>query len=211
MRCRSLFVLALALVWSGTAAAATLTFGLNVEFSGGSDPDGPTPWVTITLDDSFGGANDVRITIENTNVTGTEFVSGVYLNFDPLLDADLLSFSAFDISDSVPTVTGSDDAYMADGDGFFDILFDFPPPPGNFAAKFTAGESVIYDVSYTSAIDVSSFDFSSVMGGGTGTYQAAAHVQGIDNDPDSGWVGVPEPSVALLLLSGLLGLATRRR
>lgn len=215
MRLRSILPptlgLALVFAWGGTALAATLTFGLSFEFSGGSDPDGPTPWVTITLDDSFGGADDVRITIENTNVTGTEFVSGVYLNFDPLLDASLLSFSAVDDSASTPTVTGSNDSYMADGDGFFDILFDFPPPPGNFAAKFTGGESVVFDLTYTNAIDVSSFDFSSVMGGGAGTYQAAAHIQGIDSDPDSGWVGVPEPGTALLLPLGLLGLAAIRR
>jgi hypothetical protein len=203
--------LALVLLWAVPASAATLTFELDVEFSGGFDPQGPTPWLSITLDDSVGGANDVRITIDAANLVGAEFASGVYLNFDPALDPTLLSFSAVDNSDSVPVISTGLDAFKADGDGFFDILFDFPPPPGSFAAKFTSGESVVYDATYTAPIDVSSFDFESVLGGGNGSFLAAAHIQGINgNDEDSGWVGVPEPGLGVLLLPGLLGLMRRR-
>ncbi len=100
--------------------------------------------------------------------------------------------------------------FKADGDGWFDIQFDFPPPPGSFAAKFTAGESVIYDITSSEAIDVFSFDFSSAPGGGNGTFRSAAHVQGIGRDgDDSGWIGdenvIPEP--ASVLVWGLLATA----
>ena len=47
------------------------------------------------------------------------------------------------------------------------------------------------------------------------TFLSAAHVQGIGaSGDDSGWIGqaaVPEPSTALLLVSGLVGLASYAR
>ncbi len=215
MRQFAVLLFSTALLCAGSASAQ-LTFPLDVEFSGGADPLGPTPWLSITFDDSFGGATDVRITIDALNLAGSEFASGVYVNFDSALDPTLLSFVAVDNSDSVPTISTGIDAFKADGDGFFDILFDFPTSSG---AEFGSGESVIYDISYTAAIAESSFDFDSAPGGGNGTFKAAAHVQSIGTGGESGWIGstgalVPEPNSALLLVSGLLGLAfagSRRR
>lgn len=194
------------------ASAATLTFDLSTEFSGASDPGGPTPWVTITLDDSFGGADTVRVTISNVGLIGNEFNEQVVLNFDPSLDPNLLTFAVVDNSASVPTINTGVNAFMADGDGQYDIQFDFPPPPGNFNKKFTAGETVIYDITFTGgSIDVSSFNFLSNPAGGSGPFPAAAHVQGIDpNGNESGWITVPEPGLAGLLLIGLLGVTLRR-
>jgi hypothetical protein len=75
---------------TSVATAATLTLGLDYEFSGGAEPvSATTPWVTITLDDSFGGPNTVRMTFEATNLTGGttgESVNAFYLNFDSALD-----------------------------------------------------------------------------------------------------------------------------
>lgn len=194
-----------------SALGATITHSLDFEFSGGQNPAGPSPWVDITFDDSFGGPNTVRVTISNTNITANEFNSAVYLNFDPALDPTALSFSAIDNSASTPTISTGVDAFKADGDGFFDILFDFPPPPGQPAAKFTAGESVIYDITHTSAISASSFDFQSAPGGGNGSHPAAAHIQGIAGG-GSGWIGVPEPATAwLLVMAAAAGAAMRRR
>ncbi|MDJ0786789.1 MAG: PEP-CTERM sorting domain-containing protein [Myxococcota bacterium] len=200
-----------ALLASG-ATAATLTFELDFEFSGATEPAGTAPWVTLTFDDSVGTANDVRLTIANVGITGSEFVSGVYVNFNTALDPTALTITAVDDSASSPSISQGTNAFKADGDGFFDVLFDFPPPPGSGSAKFTAGESVVFDFSFPSPIDVSDFDFDSAPGGGNGSYRAAAHVQGIGSE--SGWIGnasgVPEPATGVLLLLAACALRLRR-
>lgn len=212
----ALSVLMAALIGIASAQAATVTHGLDTEFSGGSAPaSGVTPYVTITFDDSFGGPNTVRLTIENTNLTGIESNVEIYLNFDPNLDASALTVNAIDNSASVPnSIQTGNDAFKADGGGFYDILFDMPPPSGQTAVRFSAGESIIYDLTFTSAIDASSFDFLSVGGiPGNGDFLAAAHITRIGPGGDSGFIGapIPEPTSALLIGLGLLGLGTRRR
>jgi hypothetical protein len=219
-RCRPLLVGALVAAVMGfasSASAATITIGLDFEFSGATAPSSATtPWVTIILDDSFGNANTVRMTVEATNLSGGsqgESINSFLLNFDPLLDVTQLTFTAIDIADSSPNAinTGTN-TFRAAGDGFFDIEFDMPPPPGSSASRFTDGETITYDLIYTSAISASSFDFMSVNGGGVGTFSAAAHIQRI-NVNDSGWIGptpIPEPSVAVLFGLGVMGLGWRR-
>lgn len=196
-----------------SAQAASISFDLDFEFSGGTDPAGPGPWLNVTFDDSFGGTDTVRLTIDAAGLTGDESVAQIYLNFDPLLDPTQITFTAVDTFDSTPnSIDTGVNAYMADGDGNFDILFDMPPPPGNDAARLTAGESIVYDLTYISPISAASFDYSSVGGGGNGSYQAAAHIQRIGQNGDSGWIGpVPEPSTGLLVGVGLLVAARRRR
>ncbi len=213
----------------GTARAGMLTFDLDVEFSGATPPAGTAPWISATFDDSFGGANTVRLTMSATNLVGVEFIDDWYFNFDPALNPNNLSF-ALQSGQAANGVSTGFDAFQADGDGKFDIKFDYPPPPGSFAAKFTAGETSVYHITYTSAIDVNSFNFPSVPGGGQGTFLSAAHVQGIGaTGNDSGWIGpgddngngeppqqIPEPGfLALfgigLMAAGATGIRRRRR
>lgn len=208
------FVAVAVLVAAGPAAAATITFGLDVEFSGADAPEGTAPWATATFDDSFGGANTVRLTMSANNLVDSETVKDWLFNFDPNLNPNQITFTPVNNSASVPDniLTGTD-LFKADGDGFYDILFDFPPPPGSQDARFEAGETVIYDLTYVAPISAFSFNFLSEPDGGQGEYFSAAQIQQIGpDDTGSGWIGfVPEPSTGLLVAAGLAALAASRR
>ena len=199
----------------------TVSFGLDEEFSGGEAPGSATlPWVTATFDDTFGGSQTVRLTMSADNLgpnKNGENINLFLFNFDPLLDPNLLTFTVVDFQDSEPdAISTGIDAFMANGDGNFDIAFLFPPPiAGNSNARFTGGETVIYDITYTGAEDIfaSSFFFFSDMGGGQGSFISAAQIQMTpDGGSGSGWIGViPEPSTGLLVGLGLAALGLGRR
>jgi hypothetical protein len=202
------------LLLSTGVGATTLTFGLGTPFSGAHQPAGTAPWITATFDDSFGDANTVRLTLSATNLVSDESVSDWFFNFDPSLVPTLLTFTVVDNSAAVPNAINTGvDSFRADGDGMYDILFDLPPPPGSMPARFSAGETIVYDIVYVSPITVATFDFLSAMGGGQSSFHTAAHIEGIGPSGDgSGWVGhAPEPSTALLLAFGLVGIAVGRR
>ncbi len=222
LRFGALWLLGCVLFGAQAASALSITFDLNFEFSNGTPPAGGTPWVTVTIDDAADavGANGVRVTVSNVGLVGTENVTELSLNLDPALDPTALTFIAVDMS-AVGSPAGDPndfsfstgvDAFQADGDGKFDMLLDLPPPPGQAAARFQAGETIVFDLDLGAPLSASDFDFSSAPGGGQGTFKAAAHVQGIgEGGEDSGWIGpVPEPGAAWLLALGLGGLLASR-
>ena len=205
-------------------AASGITYQFDDEFSSGTPPAGSAPWLTATIQTTSPGT--VLLTIANNGLVGSEFVSGFYLNlntnFNPLnLSISYLSSAgSFTIpSVGAGTIERGIDSFKADGDGKYDLLFDFSTVSGS---TFGAGDSITYQISGISGLDANDFVYLSAPNGGPGPFFAAAHVQGIGTDGSlSGWVDpslgalpilVPEPSSgALLALSvGILGLARRR-
>ena len=91
---KTLQALALAAGLSASQAGlAALEFDLNFEFSGGADPSGS---VLATFQQM--AANTVQLTVDLTGLSGTEFISGFYFNYNPTGSVALssLSFSGRD-------------------------------------------------------------------------------------------------------------------
>ena len=210
----------LAAVATVPAQAATVTFEYTQSF-GAAAPLGSSPWATAVFDDG-GSAGSVTLTMNATGTIGDANITQMYFNFDPSLDVTNLVFT-YDVASTGPAAAGGGnngiftevDAFQADGDGKYDILFDFPPPTGN--TKWMAGETVTYTITSTDDIMASSFNFLSAPGGNSaGPFLSVARFQSTGpNGNGSDWVGaVPVPAAVWLFGSGLLGLvgvARKRR
>jgi hypothetical protein len=189
------------------SSASTLELPMDFEYSNGTEPAGIKPWATATFTDK--SPNTITLTMSAANLVGSEFISVWLFNFDPTLIPGLLSFSTVGVPASGPnTITAGIDAFKAGPSKYYDIKFDFPTSNGKSSNRFTSGESIVYDITYTGSgiINASSFIFESTEGGGNGHYHSALHIQSISPGGKSGWVGnttvVPEPVSSILFLSG---------
>jgi hypothetical protein len=193
--------------------AVTVTYALDYEFSGATAPGGAAPWLTATFED-YGGTGSVDLTLETTNLINAESVQRWLFNFDPAFDLANLAFSQTGSTGTFtdPTYATGVDVFKADGDGYFDICFDFVAQDGP-DIRFGGGgivESVVFTITSSDPITAYSFDFPSAPDGSPGVFPTAAHVVSTGDGEDSGWVSIPEPTTLTLLVLGSLVILRRR-
>ena len=202
----------LALTLASNAFASTVTFNYNAVISG-STPAGTAPWVQAIFDDG-GSSGSVTLTMTTSGLSGSENITGMYFNLDSSLNPTSLSFNYLGTTGAAATsVQTGVDAFKADGDGKYDVLFNFPTASG-----FNAGQTVKYQITGISSLTALSFNVLSACGNpscsGPGNFYAAAKVQNIG--ASSGWIAsnagvVPVPAALWLFGSGLVGLAAAVR
>ena len=194
---------------AGVANAGMVTFTLSNEVSGSGGA--LTDSIVVMLDDGD-SAGTVSITINMSDLPSEEFMSGLYLNFDPAKNPAGMTLTDTGAQASVGIIAGSD-CCKPDGQGLHDVQIDFPEAQ---ADRFTGGET------YTGTLNLNGLlatDFAFLSSTGN---CAVARVQGLGPDAqNSGWFDcgdeppqeVVEPgSLALFGLGvGLLGLFGRRR
>lgn len=179
---------------------STITLDLGYSFTPGGQPAGAPPWLTATFTDVVGG---VELEMTSNLTSDSEFVTEWYFNLDPALDRTQLDFTYLAAQSTVePTYQVGN--VKADGDGYYDIRFNFPEA-GN--QRFMEGDVTTFLISGITGLSANDFKFLSDPGGGNGVYLSAAHVQGIRGGAvPSAWIGTsdaPEPSPALLFGTGL--------
>jgi hypothetical protein len=209
-------------VFHSRAFASDYQYILNQAFSGTAPAATNQAWIDTAFRTLSNGT--VQLTVSNLNLTGAENVDQLYLNLNPAFDATKLNFTYVSGSGGfdLPSIIEGTNAFKADGDGKYDVLFNFTSN-SNDKHQFTQGEWFTYNITGITGLTAADFQYLSMPAGGVGPFYAAAHVQRIGNNDASGWISptgitpltpVPEPSAASLVglaLSVYFGLRLWKR
>ena len=204
-------------------AQTSITYLLGTVFSPDpvvAHPDSSPPWLTATFtnDGSYGGVNhtgQVQLTMTVSDLPTSEFVSDWLFNIVPAKNPADLQFTLVGAAPGVlPSIGHTTNAYMADGDGKYDIKFSFAASGGHGGAdRFTANEMFTYNIVLPgdSTLTASDFYTLSAPAGGHGPYYVAAHIQGIPDSmggtSNSDWLtAIPEPSGSTAILGFCAGV-----
>ena len=209
---------------AGYGEAGVVTFEYTAEYTGGASPQGTSPWLRATFSNEGLGSNQVKLTLETPGLVGNEFVTKWLFNVDPAFDPIGLVFSH---QGGLAPSNIDPDADKVNP-GKFDLGIYFPTA-NDAPGRFTGGQSSELLIEWFGGGPLGpigpdspppltllpeSFLF---VAAGNRDLLTGAHVQGIAVPPGSGWVTggpetpVPEPATLVLIGSGLLGLAVRRR
>ena len=195
-----------------TTNASGILYQFDTPFPGDPNPAGSNPWLDASFQNVSGG---VLLTVTNLGLTTGEFLNGngnganggLFFNINPADNVNNLVFTLQYANGTFGTsINQGENSFKADGDGKYDIVFDFTP------GAFTAGSSFSYLITGISGLTANDFAYlSASTPGESGPFYAAAHVAGIPGgqstwlEPDLGplAIPVPEPSSAGLLLVGM--------
>lgn len=193
------------------ANASGILYQFDTPFPADASPDGSSPWIDASFQDATGGG--VLLTVTNLGLTSSEFMQGngsganggIFFNINPNDDPTSLTFTLKSETANFGTyINTGENAFKADGDGKYDIVFDFS------THLFAGGASFTYLISGISGLTSSDFAYLSEPAGGSGPFYAAAHVMGLSpNASNSTWIEpgsgplqlfpVPEPSSFALI------------
>ncbi len=200
-------LVAVLMLFSGSARA-DLVFTLDYHF--GDVPS--TGYLVATF--SQQGANVVELEMDASNLGSEEFVdgnAGWYFNFAPGLGL-LAGDFAYDSGASFRTLDVGEDGQKADGDGWYDFVFDYYAH--ELGGSSSANGTSVYTITHL-GLTIDDFDFLSEPGGDQGVYFSAAHIQSTGTDQEgSDWLGAPIPAPGAVVLGamglGLVGWLKRR-
>lgn len=193
-------------------AKADVLYQFNAPFTGDPDPTTNSgPWIDASFLDVTPG--EVLLTVTNVNLLSSEFVQGngmgssggLFFNLNTNDSPIALNFSIVSSNgDFGPMVSTGTNAFMADGDGKYDIQIDFSNH------MFSADSSITFEITGIANLTSADFEYLSDPAGGQGPFYAAAKVQGIPGSVTSTFLepgnpqvfSVPEPSPSIILFAG---------
>src|SRR5215472_10922168 len=125
-------------------AASPIEFDFGQVFTGDGPVSPVQPWVKATFTDGT-TPGTVLLSVSNPNLTGGENVDQLYINLNPIFSPNDLTFTLQSSSPGFtpPTISEGANSFKADGDGKYDVLFQF----SQGGTAFGVGDSMTYLIS----------------------------------------------------------------